>query len=368
MSWQIKRNDIPILALGAKLLSCGGGGDTKTVEGLLMSIMKEEDAIAVKTISELEDEWVVGAGIMGSIVLFNEDIPSGQEGIQALKIYEATFKKNVGALISIEMGGANSLAPLVIATQANLPVIDGDGMGRAFPELFMTTFHISDIPLSPMVLQTHEINRIIYSSENTLCSAELAKEFTIKNTGHAHFLGYGSKGRKMKTAMIPGTLNLIYRLGNALKEEIQMSDKIQKMNQVFKNSIYGKPQLIISGIVSEVHRWFENEAMVGKFIVDGRSAFSNRRVEIEFKNEFISLKEEQYLCTTPDLILVLNDENIFPYNVSEIQLGLSVIIFGIPAPNILRTKDMLELVGPKNYNLTCSYKPFEGEIGHETWN
>jgi len=368
MTWQIRRGDIPILALGAKVLSCGGGGDTKTIEGLLMSIMRENNLISVKTIFDFENEWVVATGIMGSTVLFNEAIPSGQEGIQALKTYETAAQKNVGALISSEIGGVNSLVPLVIAIQTGLPVIDGDGMGRAFPELSMTTFHLSNIPLAPMVLQTHDSNRVIYDSESISFCAELAKEFTVKNGGHAHFLGYGAKGRDMKAAMIPGTLNLILRLGNVLIEEMHANDKVLKLINVFENSIYGRPQLIISGVVSEINRWFENETMVGKLIIDGRSSFSNRRAEIEFKNEFISIKEDHYLCTTPDLILVLNDENLSPYSVSEIQKGLSVTILGVPSPNVLRTKDMLNEVGPENFGLTCSYKPFEGAIDHETRN
>ncbi|MEH7342400.1 DUF917 domain-containing protein [Bacillus sp. JJ1532] len=360
MVWQLRKSDIPILSLGAKVLACGGGGDTKTIEALLKSIMREDDFISVKTISDLENEWVVVAGTMGSPILFNEAIPSGQEGIQALKIYETITQKNVGALISGEIGGVNALVPLVIAIQTDLPVIDGDGMGRAFPELIMTTFHLSNIPLSPMVLHAHDSNRVIYDSESNSFNSELAKEFIQKNGGHAHFIGYGSKGREMKIAMIPGTLNLIFRLGTVLYEESHLSNKIQDITNVFENSIYGKPQMIICGVVSEVQRWFENETMVGKFIIEGRSSFSNRRIEIEFKNEFISIKEDQYICTTPDLILVLNDENLFPYSVPEIQQGLSVFIFGVPSPNVLRTKDMLNVVGPESFGLSCTYKPFEG--------
>ncbi|MEH7522724.1 DUF917 family protein [Bacillus sp. JJ1503] len=367
MAWQIRKSDIPILSLGAKLLACGGGGDTKTVEGLLMSIMGEDDLISVKTISDIENEWIVVAGLMGSTIVFNENIPCGREAIEALKIYEITTEKNVGAIISIEIGGANSLIPLVLASQTNLPVIDGDGMGRAFPELKMTTFHLSGIPLSPMVLQTHEANRVIYGKESIAFTSELAKDFIVKNGGYSHFIGYGSSGKDLKVAMIPGTLNLIYRLGTVLNEENHLNNKIQDLTSVFENSIYGRPRMIIGGVISEVQRWFENETMVGKFIIEGRSSFSNKRIEIEFKNEFISIKEDQYICTTPDLILVFNDESLFPYSVPEIQVGLSVMIFGVPSPNVLRTKDMLDLVGPNNFGLSCSYKPFERGDDHETW-
>ena len=36
-----------------------------------------------------------------------------------------------------EIGGANSVEPLVTGAELGLPIVDADGMGRAFPELQM---------------------------------------------------------------------------------------------------------------------------------------------------------------------------------------------------------------------------------------
>lgn len=36
-----------------------------------------------------------------------------------------------------EIGGANSTVPLVVGASMGLPIVDADGMGRAFPELQM---------------------------------------------------------------------------------------------------------------------------------------------------------------------------------------------------------------------------------------
>lgn len=37
--------------------------------------------------------------------------------------------------MAAEVGGANSFEPLVVGAKVGLPVLDADGMGRAFPEL-----------------------------------------------------------------------------------------------------------------------------------------------------------------------------------------------------------------------------------------
>ncbi len=367
MSWQIKRQDIPLLAMGAKLIASGGGGDTKTIQMLLMSKMKDNESIMVKTIADLADGWIVGTGMMGSTVFYNENIPSGQEGTSALKLYESIVQQKAAAVIPVEIGGINGLEPLLTAYLNDIPVVDGDGMGRAFPELGMTTFHLHEMSASPLILETHEENTVIQGVNDIQIIADRAKDFIKKSGGFVHFVGFGSSARKMKTSMIPGSINLIYRLGQALAKETQPSKKMEELMAVFENSLYGKPISIIDGMVTEVSRWFEAEVLIGKFTVEGRSSFSNNSIEIEFRNEFISIKEKQYICTTPDLILVLDDEKLRPYNVSEIQEGISVKIVAVPAPNILRTKEMLEFVGPENFNIASSYQPLQGVRHDKAW-
>ena len=45
--------------------------------------------------------------------------------------------RRISALICCEAGGANSIEPLLVGAATGLPVMDVDGMGRAFPELQM---------------------------------------------------------------------------------------------------------------------------------------------------------------------------------------------------------------------------------------
>jgi len=41
------------------------------------------------------------------------------------------------AVVCGEIGGLNSLEPFAVAAELGIPVVDADGMGRAFPELQM---------------------------------------------------------------------------------------------------------------------------------------------------------------------------------------------------------------------------------------
>ena len=51
-----------------------------------------------------------------------------------------------------EIGGTNALEPLIVAADLDIPVIDCDGMGRAFPQLQQFTPFIYDCPFAPAVI------------------------------------------------------------------------------------------------------------------------------------------------------------------------------------------------------------------------
>ncbi len=46
-------------------------------------------------------------------------------------------ERRIIGLICLEAGGFNSIEPLLVGALEDLPVLDVDGMGRAFPELQM---------------------------------------------------------------------------------------------------------------------------------------------------------------------------------------------------------------------------------------
>ncbi len=50
------------------------------------------------------------------------------------------FGREIYAFMPIEAGGVNSMLPIAAAARLNMPMVDVDGMGRAFPELQMVTF------------------------------------------------------------------------------------------------------------------------------------------------------------------------------------------------------------------------------------
>ena len=102
---------------------------------------------------ELDDDaFVIPTAQMGAPTVIVEKIPRGSEPVGALRTLEHHLGRTADATMPIECGGINSMIPLLVAAETGLPVVDADGMGRAFPELQMETFSVYGVHGSPMAI------------------------------------------------------------------------------------------------------------------------------------------------------------------------------------------------------------------------
>jgi DUF917 family protein len=151
--WWITADDVDAIALGAGILGTGGGGNPYLGRLQVQQHLDRGSRIGVIPVEEIDNQAVVvSLGTMGAPTVGIEKIPQGRETYHALRAMETLLGKPIDALIAAEIGGANSMEPLIVAAQTGLPVLDGDGMGRAFPELQMSTFMIYGRRWAPATL------------------------------------------------------------------------------------------------------------------------------------------------------------------------------------------------------------------------
>ena len=90
------------------------------------------------TVDEVPDDaFVVPSAMMGAPTVMVEKLPRGTEVINAFKALGSYIGREPTHTMSIEAGGLNSTTPFVVAAQLGIPLVDADGMGRAFPEIQM---------------------------------------------------------------------------------------------------------------------------------------------------------------------------------------------------------------------------------------
>ena len=52
----------------------------------------------------------------------------------------------------LEAGGLNSLLPFQVAAAKGVPIVDCDGMGRAFPGIQQDTFTLNGVSTNPFII------------------------------------------------------------------------------------------------------------------------------------------------------------------------------------------------------------------------
>ena len=144
--WEIDEESLESIAIGAGILGTGGGGNPYLGKLRARQVLRRGHECCVISPEDLaEDAHVICVGGMGAPTVGVEKFRSC-ESYTALRAVEDFCGIKASALVSGEIGGSNSIEPMIAASVAGVPVVDADGMGRAFPELQMTTFFI--VPLA----------------------------------------------------------------------------------------------------------------------------------------------------------------------------------------------------------------------------
>ena len=94
---------------------------------------------------------------------------------------------------------------MVVGAQTGLPLIDGDGMGRAFPELQMNTFFIYGLPPAPGALCDEKDNTVVFTEvQSAQWLEKLARAGTVAMGCTAGFALPPISGKQVKDWGVKG--------------------------------------------------------------------------------------------------------------------------------------------------------------------
>ena len=161
--WRLTEADIEALEIGSAILGTGGGGNPYIGKLRARQALRAGNTLSVIKMEDLPDDAkVVSLGGIGAPLISFERIKEGREGLRCVRALEERLGFKADAIACEEIGGQNAMEPLITASLAGLPVVDGDGMGRAFPEMQMTTYSIYGHRSTPSVMCDPHGNVVIF--------------------------------------------------------------------------------------------------------------------------------------------------------------------------------------------------------------
>lgn len=350
--------DIDDIALGASLLGAGGGGDPYIGKLMVLSAIRECGPITLMDPEEVADDaLVVPIGMMGApTVLAEKGI--GNNEVQAL--YEMTtrvYGKAPDAFMCTEAGGVNSMMPLCASARLGIPLVDADGMGRAFPELQMETMSIGGVSASPVSLVDEKGNRVTFETVDNHWTEELARACTVRCGGNVCVCMYAMDGATFKQYAVFHTMSRCQELGHLIHSLKDRSDK----ESAFLAGSGATP--LFRGKIADVLRNTNGAFNLGQVTLTGIGDCKGREAVVTFQNENLSATVDGELtATVPDLICLVDTETFHPVTTDALRYGKRVLMVGIPCHPLWRTEKGLELVGPRYFGIDTDYIPLEKRV------
>jgi hypothetical protein len=361
VTFELTVGDLDDLVRGAALLGTGGGGDPQIGRTLVAQALGETGTITVLDPDDLgPDDFVIPTAMMGAPTVLVERLPRGNEPVDALRALESFAGRTATATMPIECGGINSTIPLFVAARTDLPVVDADGMGRAFPELQMETFAVYGMNGSPLAIADECGHTAIISTGGDNKKMETwARALTIRMGGVGYIAEYGMDGAAVRRTAIPRTLSLALLLGRTIREAREKHrDPVNALSEALTSTLYERGEVIFTGKLMDIDRRTAGGFTRGTARIAGFDA--GPQCVIDFQNEYLTARVDGITrVLVPDLITILHLETGEPITTENLRFGQRVRVFAISTPAIMRTPEALAAFGPAAFGLAEEFVPFE---------
>jgi len=363
----IDRSALADLACGAAFLGSGGGGDPYYGQLVGEAELERCGPFELVALHDLADDaLIVPCGWIGAPTVSVEKLPSGREAILGLRRLEQIMGRSIDAVMPIEIGGGNGLAPLIAAAQLGVPVVDCDGMGRAFPESQMAIFNIRGLSACPSVLTATCGSLTVIETDDNLTHERIARALSIALGGIAHMVEYPLTGAQAKQHAIAGSISTALAIGAAIRRARAVGeDPFAALFAALRGSgLYPSAGALFDGKIVDLERETRNGFSVGRVVIEGFAGQS--RMELEFQNENLIARRDGVVCAmVPDLITVMDRETADSITTERLKYGQRVKVIGAGAPAMLRDVRALSFVGPAAFGFGEGYRPIEALNGWE---
>ncbi|MFT5482029.1 MAG: DUF917 family protein [Halieaceae bacterium] len=355
------------LSAGAVFLATGGGGDPYVHQLIAQHALDTYGPVELIDPEDLDDDaYVVALGGVGAPTVSLELLPSMQDTVNTLRAFEQRVQRKVDAVVSFEIGGGNSLIPIVAAACMGIPVVNGDGMGRALPEAQMMTYPISGVLPTPAIATDYRGSVTEFDTPDIMQFEREIREYALANGGMVTSAEHPMTGRQLKDSIVPHTITFSIELGRILREYRGNAHQIfEPLSELFSSSIYGDIHHLYTGKVVD-----SSTKIVGGFDIGEATiaAFDGvgSPLKIDIKNEYLVARiDGRTVASVPDLITILDYETSTPINAERLRYGQRVTVYGVGCPAFYRTQRALEFVAPRCFGFDFDYQPIESLL-HST--
>ncbi|MCD7845203.1 MAG: DUF917 domain-containing protein [Oscillospiraceae bacterium] len=355
---------------GCTFMGTGGGGLPSNGMKSLMSEIDQGHSVGWVDVSEIPDDIMTACPfLMGSIAPHTPEVEAEMEDFgfvnptysekeqlaQAIQLLGKFCGQEIGAVVPIELGGANTPGGLTAGLLSGAVCVDGDYTGRAIPEIQQTTPYLHDKVLWPVAsCDAYGDISYIESAVNYRIVERLGKKIAETAYGLVGQAGFLMSGKEMKECINAGTLTRCYEIGKTIREAREAGkDPVETIVTKLNGWI------LASGVVTGKETK-DDGYYYGTHTIKGTGADEGNTFKIWFKNEnHVMWKNDQPYVTSPDIITVVDAKTGEPYANPVLAVGTEVYVIGLKTDPSFRNEKGISILGPRYFKFDFDYVPIE---------
>lgn len=399
--WYISETDLAWISTGCYILGTGGGGSPYPFMIQLRQQLRSGAVVRVVSPVDLPDDAQIGCGGGAGSPTVGIEKLAGDAMIQAQEALYAICppERRATHMISVEIGGGNGLQSMILGASGgsgmDLPAVDGDWMGRAYPTKWQTTpvvFNERSPIWSPIAMTDGNGNTVVMPEAKSDMAVERIMRAALSQMGSAVAVAEAPvSGAECRRWVVENTISQSWRIGRAVARA-RIENRVDSVAETILEECGGAEagKVLFKGKIIGVERTLRMGHVYGECIIEGtdivdddNSAIIKKAevpsgsqfeglIKIPFKNENIAAikftrtevdgenvdQDGEVLGVVPDLITVIDAHNGEAIGTPEYRYGLLVIVLGITASDRWTTERGIEIGGPKGFGMDhLTYKP-----------
>ena len=369
----LTKKDLEDYITGAVILGCGGGGGAAGGREMVDHAFDVGYKFNLVDINELKDDQMlciisgVGGGVpqevRDKVAPYAKMFPrsretrykSIQKAVEELSNY---IGKEFVSYVPSETGGGNGVMPMFLNAMEGKVSIDGDGCGRAKPEIGISLTHAAGIPMAPISIVTPFMEVVIVKSAiDDYRGEDITRHIAVASGGGCTAVRSSGSVAEYKKGIAPNQVTRCMKIGAAIK---QAREGGRDPRDAFVEASGGTK--LFDGKVKSYGSEGKGAFNWGEYHIEGAGKYEGHKLRVWYKNEnLLSWLDGKNYVTCPDLICIVYSETcegLSNFGAAQ-HVGKEVTIFGVPAIDRWRTPKGIEILGPRHFGFDQDYVPME---------
>jgi DUF917 family protein len=337
--------DVDDLAVGSWIIGTGGGGSPYVNHLNVQRLANAGQTFELIDPQDLDDDAQVAVvSTMGAPMVMQERLQDSQDVARAVEIMADYVGRPFDAVMATEIGGSNAFQPLMAAAHLDIPVVDADAMGRAYPEAQMTSFAVGDLRPWPLSLvDPRGVEAIISHVPTWKWMERTSRALTVEAGSMAATCKAPRTGAEVKTWGVANTMSHAIRIGATVRTaRAEHADPIDAVCGVVGG------RRLFGGKIVDVERRTTGGFLRGMALIDGLDEHRGGQMRLDFQNEWlVAWLDDVPVATVPHLICLLDAVSGEAIGTETVRYGQRAVVIAMAATELFSSEAGLRFVGPR---------------------